>query len=174
METQTPPPDYEIHRRSPGPSWPLLLALTAVICGTAALMSRNVYYTETEIMRGFYRILVGGTVLLLTLGFANRSLAAWLITLCGGALILWQANQQRRWGILHEEMITVVTYVEKAKKDTGSYPASLAGYRFRHPEFTNHVNYSLKDGKMTIGYFLNDPGTSYWYHGDSGFGYYPD
>jgi len=174
METNALPPDYEAHRRSPGPSWPLLLAISVVICGTAALMGRNVYYTEGEVMRGVYYLAVGGTALLLTLGFANRSLAAWLMVLCGGVLILWQANQQRRWGILHEEMITIAAYVENEKKNTGSYPASLAGYSFWHPEFTNHVSYRLEDGKMTIGYFLNDPGTSYWYHGDSGFGYYPD
>lgn len=172
METKTPP-EYEVHRRSRGPSWPLLIALAAVICGTAALMSRNVYYTEGEVMRGLYRLAVGGTALLLMLGFANRSLAAWLIVLCGGFLILVQANQQRRWALLHEEMVTIVAYLEKEKRETGHYPESLAGYTPWHEEFRDHVSYSVTGGKMNLSYFLNDPGVSYWYQED-GFGYYAD
>jgi len=154
--------------------WPLLLALAAVILGTACLMARNTIYTEGEVMEGLYRLSIGVVAAMLLLGFFNRNLTAWMILGCGGAMILWQANQTRRWGKLHEEVIAIVDDANREKRETGSYPLSLGGWAFRHPEFRDHIHYGFHEGKLYIGYHLNDPGISYWYREDSGFGYYPD
>lgn len=162
----------------PGPpaviSWPLLLALAGVILGTACLMARNTIYTEGEVVEGFYRLSIGVVAAMLLSGCFNRNLTAWMILGCGGALILWQANKTRRWGMLHEEVLGIIAHVSQEKAEKGAYPAGLEGYEFRHPEFRDHVGYSIQDGKLYIGYHLNDPGISYWYREDSGFGYYPD
>lgn len=155
-------------------SWPLLLAISVVITGTAALMVRNVIYTEGEIMRPIFGFLVVILLMMLGVGFFNRTRAAWLIVICGGTMILWQANQTRRWGILHEEVLGIVAYVENARRNSGSYPPDLGGYQFLHPRTRDHISYSLVEGKLHITYFLNNPGTSYWYNQDGGFGYYPD
>ncbi len=137
-------------------------------------MTHNVYYTEGEIMVGVYAFATAGTAALLLLGLANRSLAAWLIVICGGSLVLWQAYQQRRWAILHEEVVGVLAHIHQIQQKTGNYPTTLDGYTFSHPEFKSHISYSFPEGKMSLGYYLNNPGTGYWYHQDSGFGYYPD
>lgn len=158
----------------PGPSWPLLLTIAAVIVGTATLMERNSVYTEGEVMQALYRLAVAGTAALVFMGFANRSVAAWLILICGGGLILWQANQTRRWGILHEEVTGIVAYANKEKREKGRYPTGLGAYVFQHPALSKRIGYGFHNGKLYVSYYLNDPGISYWYHEDGGFGYYPD
>jgi hypothetical protein len=154
--------------------WPLLLALAGVILGTACLMARNTIYTQGEVMEGLYRLSIGLVAAMLLLGFFNRNLAAWVILGCGGAMILWQASQTRRWGMLHEEVVAIVAHLNREKAEKGSYPGGLEGYDFRHPEFRDHIGYSRQNTYYYIGYHLNDPGISYWYREDSGFGYYPD
>jgi hypothetical protein len=155
-------------------SWPLLLALSGVILGTACLMARNTIYTEGEVMEGFYRLSIGVVAAMLLLGLFNRNLTAWMILVCGGALILWQANQTRRWGMLHEDVLGIVAHANHERAEKGAYPATLEGYQFQHPEFRDYIGYTMQEGKLYIGYHLNDPGISYWYREDSGFGYYPD
>jgi hypothetical protein len=154
--------------------WPLLLALAGVILGTACLMARNTIYTQGEVMEGFYRLSIGVVAAMLLLGFLNRNLTAWMILCSGGALILWQANQTRRWGMLHEEVLGIVAHANGEKAKKGAYPDGLVGYSFQHPEFRDHIGYMMQEGKLYIGYHLNGPGISYWYREDSGFGYYPD
>lgn len=154
--------------------WPLLLALAGVILGTACLMARNTLYTGGEVMEGLYRMSIGVVGSMLLLGFFNRNLTAWMILACGGSMILWQAHQTRRWGLLHEEVLAIVAHANRVKAEKGAYPPVLEGYAFQHPEFRDHIGYTMQGGKLYIGYHLNDPGISYWYREDSGFGYYPD
>lgn len=116
-------------------SWPLLLAISGVITGTAALMVRNVIYTEGEVMQPVFGLLVVILGLMPGVGFFNRTWAAWLILTCGGAMILWQANQTRRWGILHEEIFGIVAYAENVMRSTGSYPPDLGAIDFFIPGF---------------------------------------
>lgn len=166
--------DPATKRENAVPSWPLLIALSTVITGTAGLMEYNTVYTEGEVMQFLYRVAVAGVAALLLLGFANRAVAAWLTLLCGGTLILWQANQSRRWTVLHEEVTSIVAYANVEKKETGRMPPDLSAYKFRHEKLRKRISYSFHEGKLFLSYYLNDRGISYWYHEDSGFGYYPD
>lgn len=168
------PPDPRPREEKAAPSWPLLIALSAVITGTAALMEYNTVYTQGEVMQLFYRVAVAGVSALLLMGLANRAIAAWLTLLCGGSLILWQANQSRRWAMLHEEVTAIVAHVNAMKSTKGQMPPDLSAYNFRHPELQKQISYSFNKGKLFLSYYLNDRGISYWYHEDSGFGYYPD
>lgn len=166
--------DPATNREKAAPSWPLLIALSTVITGTAALMEYNTVYTEGAMMQFLYRVAVAGVAALLLLGFADRTVAAWLTLLCGGALVLWQANQSRRWTVLHEEVTSIVAYANAEKEETGRMPPDLSAYRFRHEKLQKRIRYSFHEGKLFLSYYLNDRGTSYWYHEDSGFSYNPD
>lgn len=154
-------------------SWPLLLALTGVILGTACLMARNTIYTEGEVMEVLYPLMIGVVAAMLLVGFLNRDLAAWMVIGCGGALILWQANQTRRWAMLHEDVLAIVDYANREKQASGSFPETLDGFSFRHPHFRRHIYYGFHEGKLYVQYYLNRSGPSYWYREDAGFLFNP-
>ena len=74
-------------------SWPLLLGLATVIVGSLSLLCHNVIYTEGEVMQGLFGLLVCLTAGLVLAGFYRRKIAAWLIVMLGGSLLLWQCCQ---------------------------------------------------------------------------------
>ena len=157
-------------------SWAMLLVIAAVIVGSLSLLRYNVLYTEGEVMQGLFTLLVCLTLGSVLIGFHRRVIAAWCVVLLGGSLLLWQTYQTRKWAMIHEEIVGVVRYVEETKTKTGRYPTSLEGYTFRRQWVKSHIYRAEReeaDG-FRITYFMNDPGTSYWYSSKTGFGYYPD
>jgi hypothetical protein len=157
-------------------SWPLLLAVATVVVVSLCLLHYNVLYTEGEVMQGLFTLLiclVGGFVLI---GFYRRRAALWCVTLLGGSLMMWQAYQNRKWAMIHEDIIAIVQFAEESKAKAGYYPINLDGYTFRHGQAKSHI-YGLSADETNgfqITYFMNDPGITYWYSSKSGFGYYPD
>lgn len=154
-------------------SWALLLALAGVILGTACLMARNTIYTGGEVMEMFHPLMTGAVAAMLLFGFRSRNQAAWMVLGCGGALILWQANQTRRWAMLHEEVLSMVDHANRMKLANGSFPESIDGYASRHPRFRRHIHYGFHEGKLCIQYHLTRSGPAYWYHEDGGFHFHP-
>jgi hypothetical protein len=157
-------------------SWPLLLAVAAMVIICLCLLHYNVLYTEGEVMQGLFALLiclVGGSVLI---GFYRRGVALWCVTLLGGSMLVWQAYQSRKWAMIHEDIIAIAQFAEESKVKVGDYPANLDGYTFKHVQTKAHI-YGLSADETNgfrITYFMNDPGITYWYSSKSGFGYYPD
>lgn len=157
-------------------SWLLLLSIAAVIVGSLCLLQRNVFYTEGEVMQGLFTLLVGLVAGCILIGFHRRTTAMWCVTLLGGCLLLWQAYQNRKWALIHEDIVAIVQFAEESKSKTGHYPSNLEGYTFKHAQVKAHI-YGLRSDETNafwITYFMNDPGISYWYSSKTGFGYYPD
>jgi hypothetical protein len=157
-------------------SWLMLLGIGAVVVGSLWLLRHNVLYTEGEVMQGLFTSLVGPVAACVLIGFHRRRTAVWCVTLFGGSLLLWQAFQTRKWIVIHEDIVALVRFAEDSKSKTGSYPASLEGYVFKTPRVRKHIHGFGVDetGGFRITYFMNSPGTSYWYSSKKGFGYYPD
>ncbi len=167
----------EAFKGAPGEriSWGLFFAVIGLVTAAGGLLARNVYYTEGEVMQAVYRVAVGFAALLSILaGIRHRALGLWLTVVLGGALVLWQALQTRRWGILHEEVVRIVRHAGEHRASAGSYPENLEGYRFLHPGCGRQIRYSGGGESFRLDYFLNDPGITYWYDSRSRFGYYPD
>lgn len=106
-------------------SWLMLLVLMIVVIGTLWLQSYTVLYTEGEVVQGLFQVLVFLTPICGLLGFYRRRLAAWVILVGGGALVLCQAYQIRKWAIIHEEIIGIVHYAHAEKMKSGHYPTNL-------------------------------------------------
>jgi hypothetical protein len=155
--------------------WSLFLAICAAFLLPLWLVGYCVVYTEGEVMHGLFRTLTVLAGLLVLLGFRRRKLAAtWMVAVCG-SLLLWQTWQIRNWAILHEEVLGLVGFLEMTKREKGIYPESIDGYAFRSAWVKNRViNYRMDGEKFGFTYFMNNPGTSYWYDSENGFGYYPD
>lgn len=163
-------------RRTRDISWLLLLAISAVVVGSIGLLQYNVLYTEGEVMQGLFTLLVFLTLGSVLIGFYRRIVAVWVIVLLGGSVLLWQSYQTRKWVMIHEDIVSLVRFAEDSKTDTGRYPANLEGYTFKRQWVKSHI-YSFgpnEADEFGITYFMNDPGTSYWYSSKTGFGYYPD
>ena len=156
-------------------SWPLFLAICAAVMLPLWLIGYCVVYTEGEIMHGMFRGMSGLAGLLVLVGFHRRTLAAaWVVGICG-ALLIWQTWQIRKWAMIHEEMLGLVRHVEGIKREKGVFPQSAGGYSFNRAWVKSHVmDYRAEGSKFRLSYFMNDPGISYWYDSESGFGYYPD
>ncbi len=99
----------------PDLSWQMLLVLMIVVIGTLWLQSYTVLYTEGEVSQSLFQVLVCLTAICGLLGFYCRRLAAWVILAGGGALLVCQAYQIRKWAIIHEEIIGIVYYAHAEK-----------------------------------------------------------
>lgn len=139
-------------------------------------LSYIVIYTEGEVMLGLFRVLIvilAGTTVLSAI--YSRERAALMVIGLGGGLLTWQAYQIRKWAMIHEEVVGVIRYHEQIRTATGSYPNTIHGYALKHAGLEEHINRDPTDSSsFRLSYFMNDPGTSYWYDSKSGFGYYPD
>lgn len=157
-------------------SWPMLLTTTAIFAASLHLLAYNVIYTEGEVIQTLFWLLVVATVVFALIGFYRRRVAMWGVVLMGGMLLLWQAYQLRTWAKLHEEVITIIRFAEESKEKTGNYPHDLANYNFEHGWVKSHICRigTNNSGEFGITYFMNNPGTTYWYSSKTGFGYYPD
>lgn len=154
----------------------MLLTVGAVIVGSLYFLRYNVVYTEGEVMQALFTLLVGVVAACILIGFHRRRTAIWCVTLLGGPLLLWQAYQIRKWAVIHEDIIAIVRLAEDSKSKTGHYPTGLEGYTFKNSQVESHI-YGVGSDETNgfrITYFMNDPGTTYWYSSKTGFGYYPD
>jgi hypothetical protein len=155
----------------------MVIAAMFTVIGGLAMLAPGVLYTEGKIMKGLFELLVA-SLLVIALGsafFGDRKFAMWLMVGAGGALLLWQCYQQRRWISLHEDALGVVQHVTEERRRKGTYPENLDAYQFIHPEFSAHFDYGLSErDTFDLRYFLNNPGISYWYYPETGFGYHPD
>jgi hypothetical protein len=156
-------------------SWTLFLAICAGFLLPLWLVGYCVVYTEGEVMHGMFRGLTVLAGLLVLIGFHRRKLAAaWVAGICG-VLLIWQSWQIRKWAIIHEDVMGLVWHVQEFNRETGAFPESIKGYTFNRAWVEHHImNYRAEGSKFGLVYFMNDPGTSYWYDSESGFGYYPD
>ncbi len=156
-------------------SWPLFLAISTAFLLPLWFVGYSVVYTEGEIVHGLFRGMTLLAGLLVLLGFHRRALAAsWLVGVCG-VLLIWQTWQIRNWVMIHEEIIGLVRHVNGIKQEKGAFPELIEGYSFNHPWVKSRVtNYRAEGSRFTLSYFMNDPGISYWYDSENGFGYYPD
>jgi len=156
-------------------SWALFLAICAAMLFPLWFIGYCVVYTEGEVMHGMFRGLTVLAGLLVLIGFHRRKLAAgWVVGICG-ALLIWQCWQIRKWAIIQEEVVGIVRHVQEFKREKGRFPESIRGYSFNRGWVKHHImNYRAEGSKFSLFYFMNHSGTHYWYHSDSGFGYYPD
>jgi len=148
--------------------------MVMLLAGTEALLAYNTIYTEGEVMQGLYWILVWANLPLLLLAIWKPRGGLWSAFALGALLIPWQAYQSRKWAQIHEEVISLIRYVTDQKRVLGEYPPTIEGYEFSRPWVSGHVSYGTSDESYRFTYFMNNPGTSYWYDSDSGFDYYPD
>jgi hypothetical protein len=156
--------------------WRALIAVSLTLFVSLQALGYVVLYTEGEVMQGLFRFLVWGVAGLTLLGFRSQRMAFWAILLLGGFLLLWQTFQVRKWAILHEEVLGFLRFAETQKTQLGQYPVGLDHYVFKRPWVKSHIasiTMSPTNG-LRVDYFMNDPGTAYWYESTTGFGYYPD
>lgn len=150
------------------------ILLVALLAGTEGLLAYNTLYTEGEVMQGLYWVLVWTNIPIVLLALWKPRIGIWAAFGLGALLLPWQAFENRKWAQIHEEVISIVRYVDTQKKTAGEYPKTIDGYKFQRPWIGERVSYGTSTGACRISYFMDDPGISYWFDSDSGFGYYPD
>ncbi len=160
--------------RKPGEFRAFAILLVLLLACIEALLAYNTLYTEGEVMQGLYHLLVWANLPILITAIWKPRIGSWCAVTLGAALLPWQAAQNRKWAQIHEEIISIIRHVDSRKDSEGAYPPTLDDYNFGKPWVREHVSYGVADGTYRISYFMNDPGTSYWYNKDGGFGYYPD
>lgn len=157
-------------------SWPMLLAVGTVVVGSLWLLHFNVLYTEGEVIQGLFTLIVGLVAACVLIGFWHRGRALWCVTVFGGAILLWQTYQNRKWAVIHEDIVGIVHFAESTRRESGHYPKSLEGYVFKNPSVRGHI-YGIgteQTNGFRINYYMNHPGITYWYSSKTGYGYYPD
>jgi hypothetical protein len=148
--------------------------LVMLLAGTEALLAYNTLYTEGEVMQGLYWMLVWANLPILFLALWKPRAGTWSAFALGLLLLPWQASENRKWAQIHEEVVSMIRYVDNQKKTSGEFPKTLEGYDFQKPWIKEHVSYGTSEGSYRFSYFMDNPGTSYWFDSHSGFGYYPD
>jgi hypothetical protein len=149
--------------------------LFLILGGSAYFLAHSVLYTEGEVMQALYWFLLGLNVPFLLLALWKPRPGIWGILILGGLLLPWQAHENRQWAQIHEEIFGVIRYVDAEKISTGTYPADLGSYTFKRKWVEPHVmDYRVDEETYRLTYFMDHTGISYWYHSETGFGYYPD
>ena len=148
--------------------------LVLLLAGTEAFLAHNSLYTEGEVMQGLYWLLVYANIPILAVALWKPRIGAWFAFGLGALLLPWQASENRKWALIHEEVLAIIDHVEAAKKKDGVYPSTLGDYEYRQPWIREQVSYGVSDGTYRLSYFMDDKGISYWYDPQGGFGYYPD
>ncbi len=148
--------------------------LVILLAGTEALLAHNTLYTEGEVIQGLYWMLVWANLPILFFALWKPGIGIWAAFFLGALLLPWQASENRKWAQIHEEVISMIRYVDDQKKTSGEFPKTLVGYEFQKPWIKRHVSYGTSEGSYRFSYFMDDPGTIYWFDSNSGFGYYPD
>lgn len=161
--------------RKPDMAWTTFALICFVVFCPLILLSYNVVYTEGEVMQALFTMLIGVVGLMAFVALYRRSLAATLILVLGGALLIWQSSQARKWAMIHEDITSLIGQAKKTKEQTGAYPASIESFAFAHPFVKQHIHgYTGNADTFRVAYFMNDPGITYTYSSSDGFFYYPD
>jgi hypothetical protein len=151
-----------------------VVLLVALLAGTESFLVYNTLYTYGEVMQALYLLLVWVNLPIVILALWRPRIGMWAAFGLGVLLLPWQAYENRKWAQIHEEVISIIRYVDTQKKTSGEYPKNLDGYKFQRSWIGDQVSYGTSDGTYRLSYFMNDPGISYWFESASGFGYYPD
>ncbi len=148
-------------------------ALLILLGVCEVLLAHNVFYTEGEVGKDIYWIMVGLNLPLLLLVLWKPRGAFWGALILGTLLLPWQTAANRKLVEIHEEVAQIRWFVEEEQKASGEYPDTLSDYEFQHTWAKKHISYSLEKENYKLSYFISDPGITYWYPSD-GFAYYPD
>lgn len=148
--------------------------LVLVLASTEAMLAHNTLYTEGEVIQGLYWLFVGANVPILVVALWRPRIGLWSAVALGALLLPWQAFENRKWAQIQEEVIAIIRHVESSRQTAGYYPSALDDYSFQRPWVLAHVSYGGADDTYRISYFMDNPGISYWYDPDGGFGYHPD
>lgn len=148
--------------------------LVLLLAGTEAFLAHNTLYTEGEVMQGLYWLLVYANIPICAVALWKPRIGAWISFGLGALLLPWQASENRKWALIHEEIFAIIDHVEAAKKKDGAYPSTLGDYEYHRPWIREHVLYGVSEGAYRLSYFMDNKGISYWYDPQGGFGYYPD
>lgn len=151
-----------------------VILLMLVLAGTETLLFHNTLYTEGEIMQSIYGFLVFLNIPVLALAIWRPRIGMWFAVALGALLLPWQGYMNRKWALIHEEIIAVIRHIDARKESTGRYPSTLDDYTYRSPWVKAHVDYHTTEGSYKILYFMDNLGIHYWYSPQGGFGYYPD
>jgi len=98
------------------------------------------------------------------------------LALFGAVLIVpHQVFLGHRWHLLQQETLSIAAYVNRVKKQRGSYPKTLAAYRFLYPSLQPELTYEYyKPSDYAVHFHIGSPNTEHWYEAGSGWWYYPD
>lgn len=150
------------------------VCLILVLALTAFLFVHNTLYTEGEVEMGGYLFLCLLFIPILGVAMWKPRQGLWAAFLLAAVLLPWQAYENRKWAIIHEEVFAINQFVEKQREVTGAYPDSLAAYAYRKPWVERHLTYRSEKDTYLLIYFMDHSGITYWYDSENGFGYYPD
>ena len=149
----------------------VLLLITAL---AEMFLVRTLYYTVGEVAQLLHGLLVLLNVPLFVIALWRPRIGLWGIVVLSALLIPWQTWQCRKCAVLHEEVVGLIRHLEETKERDGRYPAELNGYGFKATWVRPQVRYQQDGAGFRLSYFMDNPGTSYWYRSDTGFGYYGD
>ena len=148
--------------------------LLAVFSASQVFLAHNVLYTEGEIMQGLYWLLVAVNVPLFAIAFWKPKWSLWGGLVLGALLLPLQAAENRKWAQIHEEVTSIIRFLEAEQENSGDYPDTLSGYAFQRDWVADHVTYEVSEDVYQRSYFMDHPSIGYWYYPEDGFGYYPD
>lgn len=147
-----------------------LLIVAEIACAKLA------WHTVGEIYSALLLFLVGLNLAPILAYFLKWKKLAVGLALLGGLLsIPPQLFLGYRWHILRQETLNIVAYVEKTKKQTGSYPQNLSAYAYFRPTLKQDITYKrYKPDDYALSFHVGSPNTEHWYETGSGWYYYPD
>ena len=135
------------------------------------------YETIGAIVSGIYFLIIAvSNLLAIIVAVRSRKFAAIITITVAMIIIPYQAILGYRLLLIEQEVTHISTYANKQMFRQGAFPNDLSGYKFKHPEASRYISYTVKptQNHFTIYYFVGVSSTSHWYDSQTGWGYYPD
>lgn len=147
-----------------------LLVVAEVACAKLA------WHTVGEIHSALLLFLVWfNLVPLLIYLLRFKKLAVGLALFAAVLIISHQIYLGYRWHMLRQETLNAVAYVNKVKRQTGSYSKNLSAYTYLHLSLKADIIYTYyKPSDYAVRFHVGSPNTEHWYEAGKGWWYYPD
>jgi len=152
-------------------------ALMVILISIEILCVLLSYYTAGDVFQEILVLAMLLNILPIVLYVRRSMVLAVVVAMIIGAMIV-PLQIVDGIGLMHvrEEAAGVVAYVYQIRVQTGSFPRTLAGYRFIHPGSASVMHYTFEGdrGSFTVAYRVPGNPSDYWYRPEDGWQYYSD
>jgi hypothetical protein len=149
--------------------WVLFALSLGIFVAVSWAAWRFAGFTEGEVMQGLIGVAaITAMIGCLAIAWFKTGTSSKTMLLLSLLLLVWQGARWDFWFRLQAEANSLASHLMEHR--------TMDGFTFRKGLQTHFAPPTFSDGngRFQFRYFMDNPGTGYWYDSKTGWGYYPD